>query len=50
MFTAFLFVNNIADTRAALSDTNSLGANAAFLNRIATNQPRTFGLTLSMKY
>ena len=48
--TAYLFVNNLADTRAALSDTNSLGANAAFLNRIATNQPRTFGMTVSSKF
>jgi iron complex outermembrane receptor protein len=47
---AYVFVNNIADIRAALSDTNSLGANAAFLNRVATNQPRTIGLTLSYRY
>ena len=46
----YLFVNNLADTRAALSDTNSLGANAAFLNRVATNQPRTIGLTVGYKF
>jgi len=46
----FLFVNNLADTRAALSDTNSLGANAAFLNRVATNQPRTIGITIGYKF
>jgi outer membrane receptor protein involved in Fe transport len=45
-----VFVTNVADTRAALSDTNSLGANAAFLNRIATNQPRTIGLTVGYKF
>jgi len=46
----YLFVNNLADTRAELSDTNSLGANAAFLNRVATNQPRTVGITLDLKF
>ena len=46
----YLFVNNLTDTRAALSDTNSLGANAAFLNRVATNQPRTIGLTVGYKF
>jgi outer membrane receptor protein involved in Fe transport len=48
--TGWLFVNNVADTRAELSDTNSLGANGAFLNRVATNQPRTVGLTLGLKF
>ncbi len=46
----YVFVNNLADTRAELSDTNSLGANGAFLNRVATNQPRTIGLTVGYKY
>jgi outer membrane receptor protein involved in Fe transport len=48
--TGWLFVNNLADTRAELSDTNSLGANGAFLNRVATNQPRTIGITLGYKF
>ena len=48
--TGWLFVNNVADTRAELSDTNSLGANGAFLNRVATNQPRTVGITLGFKF
>jgi len=47
---AYVFVDNLSDTRAELSDTNSLGANGAFLNRIATNQPRTIGVTLGYKY
>ncbi len=46
----YVFVNNLADTRAELSDTNSLGANGAFLNRVATNQPRTIGVTVGYKY
>ena len=45
-----VFVTNFTNTRAALSDTNSLGANAAFLNRIATNQPRTVGLQVGYKF
>jgi iron complex outermembrane recepter protein len=48
--TGYLFVNNLADTRAPLSDTNSLGANTAFLNRVASNQPRTIGLTIGFKF
>lgn len=48
--TGWLFVNNLADTRAALSDTNSLGANGAFVNRVATNQPRTVGITLDYRF
>jgi outer membrane receptor protein involved in Fe transport len=48
--TGWAFVNNIADTRAELSDTNSLGANGAFVNRVSTNQPRTVGLTLNYKF
>jgi outer membrane receptor protein involved in Fe transport len=46
----YVFVNNLADTRALLSDTNSLGANGAFVNRVSTNQPRTIGLTIGYKY
>jgi iron complex outermembrane receptor protein len=45
-----LFVTNFTNVRAELSDTNSLGANAAFLNRVATNQPRTIGLTVGFKF
>jgi outer membrane receptor protein involved in Fe transport len=47
---SYLFVNNLADTRAELSDTNSLGANGAFVNRVSTNQPRTVGITIGYKY
>lgn len=46
----YLFMNNLADTRAELSDTNSLGANGAFVNRVSTNQPRTVGITIGYKY
>ena len=45
-----VFVTNFTNIRAALSDTNSLGANAAFLNRVATNQPRTVGLQIGYKF
>jgi hypothetical protein len=36
--------------RAALSDTNSLGANLPTFNRVATNQPRTIGVTVGYKF
>jgi outer membrane receptor protein involved in Fe transport len=47
---ATLFANNLANTRAALSDTNSLGANLPTFNRLATNQPRTIGVNLGYKF
>jgi outer membrane receptor protein involved in Fe transport len=47
---AYLFANNLGNVRAALSDTNSLGANLPTFNRVATNQPRTIGVTVGYKF
>lgn len=42
-----LFVNNAADTRAIIGDTNALSFNGPTFNRVATNQPRTIGLDVN---
>lgn len=49
-WTAQLFVDNLFDTRAALSNAQSLVANTPSLNRVVANQPRTVGLDLSYRY
>ena len=45
-----LFVNNLADTRAILDNTNAFSFNVATLNRVATNQPRTIGLDITYQF
>jgi iron complex outermembrane recepter protein len=49
-WSAFLFVDNLTNKMALLSDTGALSANISILNRIATNQPRTIGVDLNFKY
>jgi outer membrane receptor protein involved in Fe transport len=49
-WSAFLFADNLTNKMALLSDTGALSANISILNRIATNQPRTIGVDLSVKY
>jgi outer membrane receptor protein involved in Fe transport len=46
----FLFVNNLTNTRAMLSDIPSLSINLPTYNRVATNQPLTIGIDLSHKF
>jgi len=46
----FLFVNNLTNTRAMLSDTPSLSINLPTYNRVATNQPLTIGLDINHKF
>jgi len=46
----YFFIKNLGDVRAALSDTNSLGANLPTFNRVATNQPRTIGINLAYHF
>lgn len=48
-YTIAIFGTNVTDTRAQLSDTNSLGANLPEFNRVATNQPRTIGVDFRLK-
>jgi iron complex outermembrane receptor protein len=45
-----LFVNNLTNKKALLSDTGALSANIDILNRVATNQPRTIGADLSYRF
>jgi iron complex outermembrane receptor protein len=49
-WSAFLFADNVTNKMALLSDTGALSANISILNRIATNQPRTIGVDLSVKF
>ncbi len=49
-WSAMLFIDNLTNKRAYLSDTGALSANISILNRVATNQPRTIGADLSVKF
>ncbi|HEY2465294.1 MAG TPA: TonB-dependent receptor [Steroidobacteraceae bacterium] len=49
-WSAFLFADNLTNKMALLSDTGALSANISILNRVATNQPRTVGVDLSVKF
>jgi iron complex outermembrane receptor protein len=44
---AFLFIDNITDKRAYLSDPEEIFTFVPSMNRVTTNQPRTIGLQLS---
>ena len=46
-WTYHLFVNNLTNKRAQLSDSNSYSVNVPKFNRVTTNQPRTFGVDVS---
>jgi iron complex outermembrane recepter protein len=49
-WSAFLFVDNLTNKQAFLSYTHDYAENIPSLNRVATNQPRTVGLTLQFHY
>jgi iron complex outermembrane recepter protein len=49
-WSAFLFVDNLTNKEALLGDTGALSANISILNRVATNQPRTIGVDLNVKF
>lgn len=49
-WSAFLFVDNLTDKMALLSDTGALSANVPIFNRVATNQPRTIGVDFTVKF
>jgi iron complex outermembrane recepter protein len=49
-WSAAVFIDNLTDKMALLSDTGALSANIAILNRIATNQPRTLGVDLNFRF
>jgi outer membrane receptor protein involved in Fe transport len=45
-----LFVDNLTNKTVLLSDTGALSANIWSLNRVATNEPRTIGLDLNLRF
>jgi iron complex outermembrane recepter protein len=49
-WSATLFVDNLTNKIALLSDTGALSANINILNRVATNQPRTIGADLNYRF
>jgi iron complex outermembrane receptor protein len=49
-WSAMFFVDNLTNKVALLSDTGALSANVSIFNRVATNQPRTFGVDLNYKF
>jgi iron complex outermembrane receptor protein len=50
VWSAFVFADNLTDKHVALTNTTALSANVAILNRVATNQPRTLGVTLHYRF
>lgn len=49
-WSAVLFMNNIADKRALLSDITQDAINLPTFNRVAVSQPRTVGVDLSYRF
>jgi len=49
-WSAALFVDNLTNKKALLSDTGALSANISIFNRIATNPPRTAGVDATYKF
>lgn len=47
---AALFIDNLTDKRALLSNTGALSANVPIFNRVATVQPRTIGVDLGVRF
>lgn len=45
-----LFVDNLTDAHAILGNTTAFSFNVGTMNRVATNQPRTFGLDVTYKF
>jgi iron complex outermembrane recepter protein len=49
-WSAMFFVDNLTNKVALLSDTGALSANVSIFNRVATSQPRTYGVDLNYKF
>ncbi|MGC2498754.1 MAG: TonB-dependent receptor, partial [Acidobacteriaceae bacterium] len=49
-WSAILFVNNATNRRALLTDTPSITVNSSLYNRIAVEQPLTFGIDLNYQF
>lgn len=49
-WSGFVFVDNLTNKTALLGNTGALSANVAIFNRVATNEPRTFGLDMNFQF
>jgi hypothetical protein len=49
-FSAYLFCDNLTDKVAILTNNVAQTVNIPSLNRWATNQPRTIGIDLQVRY
>jgi outer membrane receptor protein involved in Fe transport len=49
-WSGFFFINNLTDEHALLTDINSQVLNIPTMTRVATNQPRTFGIDLNYQF
>jgi iron complex outermembrane recepter protein len=49
-WSAILFMNNVADKRALLSDITQAAVNLPTFNRVAVSQPRTVGVDLNYRF
>jgi iron complex outermembrane receptor protein len=49
-WSALIFLDNLTNKQALLSDTGALSANVPILDRVATNQPRTIGADVSYRF
>ena len=49
-WSAALFVNNVANKVAELSDATAINVNVSTFNRVAVSQPLTFGVDLSYRF
>ena len=49
-WSAVLFLDNLTNKKAWLSDTGALSANVSIFDRVATNPPRTIGADVSYKF
>jgi iron complex outermembrane recepter protein len=49
-WSAYMFIDNLGNTKALLGDTNALSANVSIFNRVTINQPRTIGVDLSYRF
>ena len=49
-WSTYVFVDNLTDRRALLSDTDAISANVPIFNRVTTNQPRTIGLDFNVSF
>jgi hypothetical protein len=49
-WTGFFFIDNMNNEHALLTDINSQVLNIPTMTRVATNQPRTFGIDLTYQF